>query len=224
MADWTFERDFLESPKSRQRVRVTASVTTPGGALFPRNFEHLFGDYYETYVRAGDAWVRRAHWATPPFEFDLPITSTGDVSYPWLYALPQGWLVLLYQRGAADCYARTSYDTGKTWTAEALVISGGTKPYGAVCPFDGTEVIAAFIAASGKISARKREVGELAYGTAYFLKDDTGTDILFEDDTFSFWWGYRSDNPLVGHFHIDGEAQTSTWMSHDCGVSWVRLT
>lgn len=224
MADWIFERDFLEAPRSRQRVRVTATVTTPGAALNPRNYQHPFGDYYETYIRAGDAWFRRAHSATPPFEFDVAVTSSGNISFPWAYALPRSGFVLLYTKAAMDSYARESYDQGRSWTAEALVISGGVKPYGAANPFDGTEIIAAYLTASGKIAARRRQVGELAYGAAYNLKDSTGTDLLFEDDTFSFWWGFRSDNPLVGHFHLDGEAQTSTWMSHDAGETWSRLT
>lgn len=224
MADWSFEREYLPAPKSRQRVRVTASVTTPGAALNPRNFEHRQGDYYEVYTRENDVWFRRSHSATPPFEFDIAITSSGDVSYPWTYALPGGAFVLLYTKAAMDSYARTSYDTGKTFTAEALVIAGGVKPYGVVCPWDGTEIIAAYLTASGKIAAKKREAGELNYGAAYNLKDDGGAELVFEDDTFSFWWGFRSDSPLVGHFHLDGEAQTSTWVSWDCGVSWKRLT
>ena len=224
MADWTFERTSQLAPKSRQRVRVTATVTAPGDALNPRNFEHPFGAYYETYLRDGDIWVRRSHHATPPFEFNLQVTSTGDCSYPWLYAVTRTRLVLLFTRGGTDTWLAASDSEGKSWEAPTLSLAGAVKPFGSVCPFDGTEIIAGYVTATGKIAAKKREIGELAYGATYHFKDSAGVDLLFEDDTLSFWWGYRSDNPLIAHLHIDGETVTSTWMSHNCGVSWQRLT
>lgn len=224
MADWVFTRNALLAPKGRQRVRVLATLTTPGAALNPANFEHRLGSYYETYVRAGDVWFRRSHWAVPPFEFDFQVTVSGDAGYPRAYADHRGRFLLLFTKAGADTYLAASDAEGASWSTPAVAIAGGVKPYGAVNPFDGTELISAYLTASGKIGGKRRQVGELAYSSLFNFKDDTGTDLVFEDDTHSYWWGFESPNRLVGHFHIDGEATTSTWYSTDAGSTWTRAT
>lgn len=224
MADWVFTRNALLAPKGRQRVRVLATLATPGGQVFPRNYEHRFGSYYETYVRDGDVWFRRSHWATPPFEFDRVVTSSGTASYPWQYTDHRTRVWLLWTEAGADTYQAASDDEGFSWSAPVVAIAGGVKPYGAVNGFDGTELISAFLTASSKIGAKRRQVGELAYSAQFNLKDDAGVDLLFENDTHSYWWAYESPNRLVGHFLIQGEANTSTWWSSDAGATWTRAT
>lgn len=224
MADWVFTRDTLFAPKGRQRVRVLATLATPEAALNPRNYEHRFGSYYETYIRDGDAWFRRSHWAVPPFEFDRQVTSSGTASYPWQYVDHRTRVFLLWTEGGADTYQAASDDEGFTWGTPAVAIAGGVKPYGGVNSFDGTELISAYITATGKIGMKRRQVGDTAYSALFNLKDSAGADLLFEDDTHAYWWGYESPNRLVGHFHIDGESSTSTWFSTDAGATWTRVT
>jgi hypothetical protein len=223
VADWTFERDTLTAPKGRQRVRVTATLVAVEANLNPRNYEHPLGSYYETFIREGDVRFRRSHWAVPPFEFEVAVTATGTAGYPWAYTDHRTRVWLLWE-DSGDGYQAASDDEGFTWGAPAVAIAGGSKPYGAVNVFDGTEVISAFIAASGKIGMKRRQVGELAYGTLFHLKDDAGVDLLFEDDTHAYWWAYEAPNRLVGHFHLDGETDTSTWFSTDSGETWMRAT
>src|SRR4051794_20778022 len=98
MGDWTFERDYQFNPKSGQRVRVTATVVAPGNRQYPRNYQFRGGQYYEVFVEDGDLHVRRSHGATPPFAWDTTVTASGDISYPVLYMLPRGHVVLLYQK------------------------------------------------------------------------------------------------------------------------------
>ena len=223
MADWTFERDSQLAPKSRQRVRVAAAVVTPGAAVFPFNYEHRFGSYYETYVRANNVWFRRSHWATPPWEFDRVVTSTGDTSYSRIYTDHRTQVYLLYQRTGPNVYQRRSNDEGFSWEAEVLMLSGCSKPFGSVNPFDGTEIVAGFHGATSKIRAVRRQVGDTAYSAEFAVKDDAGADMLFEDDTFSFHWAYESPNRLVLVCHIDGETDISTHWSADSGATFKRI-
>lgn len=221
MADWTFERDYQFDPKSRQRVRVSATVTARGDRFYPRNYQFRLGQYYEVFVESGDLRVRRSHHATPPFAWTTVVTSSGTVSYPALYMHPRGHAILLYEDGS-DTYLSVSYDEALSWSTPAVAIANGTKPNGACNPFDASEIIAAFIVASGKISAQSREAGELSFGTAFFFQDDAAADLLFEDDTFGLYWGYVTHNPLMGVFHIQGETDISTWRSYDLGRTWSR--
>jgi len=222
MADWTFTRDSLFTPKARQRVRVTVTATTPGARQYPENYQFHGGQYFETFVESGDLHVRRSHSATPPFAWDLTVTSTADVSYPVLDMLPRGVVIVLYERVGPDVYRRLSYDEGLTWTDEELAIAGGSKPKRATNPFDGAEIEAAREAASGKIIGQIRESGEAAFGTPFYFKDSAAVDLLWEDDTFGLSWGYVTHNPLMLHAVADGETDTSTWRSYDGGRTWER--
>lgn len=222
MADWTFTRDYQFDPKSRQRVRVNATVSTPGTRQYPENYQFRLGQYYEVFVESGDLHVRRSHGATPPFAWDVKVTSTTDVSYPVVDMVPRGIVYLLYERTGPDVFRRWSYDEGLTWTAEEMAIAGGSKPKRATNPFDASEIEAAREAATGKIIGQIREAGEASFGAPFYFQDSTATDLLWEDDTFGLSWGYVTFNPLMLHAVADGETDTSTWRSFDGGRTWER--
>lgn len=221
MADWTFERDSQFAPKARQRVRVTATVSAVGNRRYPRNYQFRGGQYYEVFVESGDVRVRRSHVAVPPFAWTTVVSSSGTASYPWLYMHPRGHAILLYEDGG-DTLITLSYDEALSWSTPAVAIANGTKPAAACNQFDAAEIIAAFVVASGKISAQSREAGELNFGSAFFFKDDGGVDLLWEDDTFGLYWGYATHNPLMLHARAAGETSTSTWRSYDLGRTWLR--
>lgn len=222
MADWTFERDYQFDPKSRQRVRVTATVTTPGPRQYPDNYQFYLGQYYEAFVEDGDLHVRRSHGATRPFAWNVKVTSSGDVSYPALDMSPRGIVTVLYERTGPDVFRRQSYDEGLTWTDETLAIAGGSQARRATNPFDASEIEAAWEAATGKIIGQIREAGEVDFGAPFYFQDGTATDLLWEDDAFGISWGYATFNPLMLHAHADGESTTSTWRSYDGGRTWTR--
>lgn len=222
MPDLVYSRNAIQGPKSRQTARLLATTTFAAG-LHPRNAVFHFGTYYELHITDGDVHFRRSTYPTPPMVSLVAATSSGDASYPWAYLLPWRRIVLLYTKAGADIYVTFSDDEGETFETPALMISGGTKPYGAVCPFTGTELIAAYIAASGKIQALRRYAGAAAYETPFFLKDDGGVDLLFEDDTFSFWVAYEGSARWILHCVIQSEGSTSTWHSGDDGETWTRF-
>lgn len=222
MADWTFERDYVEGPLARQRVRVLATVQSPGPRQYPENLQVRWGQYYECFVEFGDLKVRRSHYASKPFAWTVTVTSSGDVSYPSLDMSPRGILTLIYERTGPDVFRRISYDEGLTWTDEAMAIAGGSKPKTVTNPFDASQIEAAFEAATGKIIGQIREAGEASFGTPFYFQDDAAADLLWEDDTFGLAWGYSTSNPLLLHAHADGETGTSTWRSFDSGRTWER--
>jgi len=207
---------------TRETSHLPVLVSGGPTALMPRNYEDKFGSYFETFIKDSNVRVRRSFYASPPFAWEVVVTNSGTASYPYVYELPWRRLILLFVDGGTDTWWAASDDSAETWTAPTLMIAGGTKPFGAVSPFDGTEVIAAFVAGSGKIQAYRRYAGAPTYGTPFFFKDDAGADLLFEDDTFSFAWGYENSARLLGHFHIQGESATSTWWSGDDSESWTR--
>jgi hypothetical protein len=208
---------------TRQTSHLPCVQVSGASALYPRNFENRFGSYYEVFIRSGNVWFRRAYTASPPFAWEVAVTSDGAATYPWAYLLPWRRIVLLYVEGGG-VLVTYSDDEGQSWSAPVASIAGGTKPFGAVSPFDGTELIAAFIVASGKIQAYRRYAGAPDYGTPFFFKDDAGVDLLFEDDTFSFAWGFEGPARLLMHCHIDTEAGTATFWSSDDGQTWTRFT
>jgi hypothetical protein len=115
-----------------------------------------------------------------------------------------------------------SDDEGLTWADGGVVIAGGVKPFGTVNGFDGTEIVAAFVPATEKIAAVRRQVGELAYGTQFNFRD-ASADLLFENDTFSLAWGFESPNRLLLVCHIKGETQIATFWSADAGNTFTRI-
>jgi hypothetical protein len=208
---------------TRQTSHLPCIQVSGASALYPRNYEQRFGSYYEVFVRSGNVRFRRSFFASPPFAWEVVATSSGAASFPWQYMLPWRRVVLLYE-DSGDVRITFSDDDGISWETPVLMVSGGTKPFGAVNPFDGTELVAAFIVASGKIQAYRRYAGANDYGTPFFLKDDGGVDLLFEDDTFAFTWGYEGPARLLMHCHIDGESGTATFWSADDGQTWTRFS
>jgi len=209
---------------TRQTSHLPCIASGGPTALNPRNYEHRMGSYFETFIRNGDVWHRRSYAASPPFAWELPVTTTGDASFPWSYVLSWRRITLLYVRGAADTWITVSDDEGLTWETPTLSIAGGVKPYGVVCPYTGTEWIAAFVTATEKIGMRRRYGGAATFEAQVNLKDSAGADLLFENDTFAFWVGYENAARLMLHAHIKGESATSTWHSADDGATWARFT
>jgi hypothetical protein len=209
---------------TRQTSHQSAVIVSQGpSALWPRNYQDKFGSYYETFVKNGDVRFRRSFYASPPFAWEVQVTTGGSCAAPWAYILPWRRIVLQFERAGSIevCY---SDDDGETFTTPVPGISGATKPFGAVSPFDGTELQSAWVTASGKIQALRRYAGAAAYETPFFFKDSAGVDLVFEDDTHSYFWGYEGASRLIGHFHIDGESATSTWWSGDDGETWTRFS
>jgi len=198
-------------------------VTQRPTALYPRNYEDRFGSYYETFLRDSNVRFRRSFYTSPPFAWEVQVTTTADAAFPWAYILPWRRIVLLFERTGPNIYVSYSDSEGETWETPVLSIAGGSKPYGAVSPFDGTEIIAAFISATGKIGMRRRYAGAAAYEAQVNLKDNAGADLLFEDDTFSFWQAYEGPARWLLHAHIQGESATSTWWSGDDMTSLTRF-
>lgn len=207
---------------TRQTSHLGVIVSRGPSALYPRNYQDRFGSYYETFIKNGDVRVRRSFYASPPFAWEVAVTSGGGCAAPWLYILPWRRIVLLFER-AGSVEVTYSDDSGETFTAPVAGISGGSKPFGAGDPFEGTELQSAFVAASGKIQALRRYAGAGAYETPFFFKDSSG-DLLFEDDTHSYHWAYEGSARLIGHFHIQGESATSTWWSASAGEDWTRFS
>lgn len=203
---------------SHQGIIVSFGPT----ALYPRNFQDRFGSYYEVFVRNGDVRARRSFYASPTFAWEVVVTSGGGCSYPWMYLLPWRRAVLLFER-AGSVEVAYSDDDAETWSTPVAGIAAAGKPFGAVSPFDGTELQSAWVTASGKIQALRRYAGAAAYETPFFFKDDAGVDLVFEDDTHSYHWAYEGSARLIGHFHIDGESATATFWSSDDGQTWTRF-
>lgn len=207
---------------TRQTSHLGVIVSAGPSALNPRNYEDKFGSYFEVFIKDGNVRARRSFYASPPFAWEVQVTSSGGCTYPWLYILPWRRAVLVCER-AGSVEVAYSDDEAETWSAPVAGIAGAQKPFGAVSPFDGTELQSAWVTASAKIQALRRYAGAGAYEAPFFFKDDGGVDLLFENDTHAYHWGYEGPARLIGHFHIQGESATSTWWSGDEGQTWTRF-
>jgi hypothetical protein len=208
---------------TRQTSHVGCVAISGAAALYPRCFETTWGSYQQTRVVAGDLWFQRAHVAGPPFAWDLQVTTVGDVTYPYSYVLGWGRSHVLYERAGPNAWLIASDDEGETWGTPVLILSAATRPFGAVCPFTGLEVVAGYKA--GTIVAKRRESGDLdgTFGPEYTFKLAGGVDLQVEQDTFAFYVGHEGPSRWFLHCRPLGEGGTATYWSGDDTETWTRI-
>lgn len=218
MADWSFARFTLAAPKSRQRVRLAVTATSPVGTRNPWNLEDRFGGYTMCHIAGGNVFVAHTSHAIPPYEFQVTATDTGDVSEPRIGMDPRGWLHLVYTR-AGSVYRKRSYDEGRTWTGGELAISGGSHPTLAHS-IDGTRFEAAYV--GGNLVGHLQAPGDAVPGADFTFKDSAAVNLSVENDTFHIQEARESPGRWVLHVTILSESATSDWMSLDA-KTWTRL-
>ena len=98
-------------------------------------------------------------------------------------------------------------------------IPGGIFPTSAVSPFDGTEIMAAFIPATLHIQARRRAAGEREWSEPFDLRDVHGY-MLFASDTFGIYQGFETPGRWVLHAKPLLHPLTQTFASTDDGETW----
>ena len=211
---WVFTRDILQAPKSRQRVRLNATIPpTIGESIWNAHWPE--GCYSRVWIVTGSIYAAFAHGAVPPFEFEMVVITTGNASEPHIAVDPNGWLVIVYTRtvGAAkDTMRATSYDHGKTWTTPTVAIASGTHPI-VVCTPEGHTVVAAYVA--GKIWYTFQAAGDASPSAAAPVDDAAGADLLVTDNQFGLSRGFAHDSPWVLAVVVQGETGISEWISWD---------
>jgi hypothetical protein len=161
--------------------------------------------------------------ATNDWEFadvtatDEAVCSEGRIAYDH-----RGILHLLYTYTSTDTEVRErlSWDDGATWSDPTLAITNGTHPTISVSQ-NGTILRAAYVA--GAITATRTSPNSLTGGTPFNFKDNAGVDLVVADDCFHLVEGYRLDAPWLLHVLIDGDTDTSDWISSNDGETWTRL-
>jgi hypothetical protein len=212
---WVFTRTILQAPKSRQRVRLNATIPpTVGDSIWNTHWPE--GHYSRAWIVSGSIYVGFAEGAVPPFEFTSAAITTGDATEPHVAVHPNGWLAVAYTRAGADVMRAVSYDHGKTFTAPTVAIAGGTHPVVHITP-EGMTVVAAYV--SGRIRYTFQAAGDASPSAATIVKDDTGADLLVTDNQFGLSRGYAHDSPWILAVMIQGEGEISEWLSWDLDSS-----
>ncbi len=126
---------------------------------------------------------------------------------------------------SADVYLTFSDDYGRTWSTPTALLTDAHFPTVQTSPFDGNIVIAAVKFVSGasapcNIVAKRQGPGDAAMGTQFTFKDDTGTDIEFEDDTFHVAPAMDSSARWVLVARAYGDTDVSEWESFDLCATW----
>ncbi len=213
-------RTVLRNPKSWQRVRVLGTVGDPPASAGCWNHQSPDGRYRKWFSDAGTVRITSSQNATNAWEFEgVACTTEGAATEPrGVYDL-RGILFLLYTYADTEVRERVSWDDGLTWSDYTVAFPTGTHPTISVSQ-NGT-ILRACVS-GGKISFTRTTPDNVASSAAYF-KDETGTDLLVEDDTFHLVEGYRHDAPWMLVVKISGEADCSDWLSSDDGDTWKQL-
>ena len=218
-----YNRSSITAPKSRQQIRLTATVAAPA-ATDAANCEGPFGDFFQAWTQSANIWVAWAAHAALAFQFVNQIIA-GGASEPHLCVTSRGWLLLVYTRdngdGTTDVMSCWSYDDGQTFDTPGVIIEGGKHGFCAVGLFD-TVAVAAYVA--GAIVCTIQEPGDATSGIPFHFQDDNHTDLAVADDQFSFQQGQENPAPWVLVCTISGESATSRWRSWDDGGTWQRAT
>jgi hypothetical protein len=227
MARFRYNRTCLHSPITGQTVRLepVSPASVPSGLWCLSN---RMGTYHRSYCLNKDVYVDCAVWVPRPgsFEFVTRVTNQGNCCQPRLVFDLRGILYLVFTVNNADSttdvWIAASWDDGRTWRAPFLGIANGSHPTVACGP-DGIILWGAHVA--GKLAVLRQAPG-VAYGDAesFNAKDDAGSDLLIEDDSFHFTPAMRADSPWTLHVLIEGESHTSSWRSSDDGKTWARFT
>jgi hypothetical protein len=208
---WVFTRTILQAPKSRQRVRLNATIPpTVGDSIWNAHWEE--GHYSRAWIVSGSIYVGFAEGAVPPFEFTAAAITTGDATEPHIVVHPNGWLTVVYTRSGADVMRAVSYDHGRDFTVPAVAIAGGTHPV-VCCSPEGAIIVAAYV--SGKLTYTYQSAGDASPSAATIAKDDTGSDFTLTDNQFGLSRGYAADSPWVLACMKQGESDISEWESWD---------
>ena len=207
-----YARDRVRLPKTGQRVRLQATVTPATAEIF--NLTSSFGNYARASHR--DGTIQFAYTPLPvpvSYEFEAPVTTTGDCTRPRFCWTPRQRLHLVYHC-AVGTAERTSDDDGLTWSGETIIFSACDHP-DITCDQNGTILRAAYEPATGKITATRQNAGDVAASAAFYLKNASAVDITIEDDCFrlvadprGLWWLHCR---LLG-----GGATTLLYSSDDC--------
>jgi hypothetical protein len=216
MADWRYVRTNLYTPKSRQRVRLTATVQSPTTASL-HNLTDRDGAYMRLAPDGSNLTFGHSPYGRPPFYTSGPIVELSRCSEGRFALQPRTRRLHLLCRNGADVAERTSDDFGVSWSSSSTVFSAATHP-DVSCSAWGTTLRAAYKA--GAITATQQRMGAATATAAANLKDDAGADLAVEDDVFRLhahpkgWW--------LLHVRISGEGTTSLWVSFDDGLTWTR--
>jgi hypothetical protein len=214
-------RTVLQAPRSWQRVRVlgvTGTGTTSAGCW---NHQSRDGRYRKWWTDGTNIFISSSLNQTNQWEF-VALVVTDEVSLvsePRGAYGPDGILFLLYTYADTEVRERVSWDDGLTWSDYTVAFPTGTHPTISVSQ-NGT-VLRACVS-GGKVSFTRTTPDNVATAAAYF-RDDTGTDLLVEDDTFHLVEGFRHDAPWMLVVKISGETDCSDWLSSDDGDTWKRL-
>ena len=232
----------------QKSASTTVPPTTPPGTggsgsattwSKPFNLPEQWG-YYVRCATGNDGGIYT--WRT---NNNAPFTTAGfDVGPVWVtaggtydnsriaYDTETRRLYIVYKRvnsttmpQSADIYLGRSDDDAATWGGADLVIPGGTKPTIAAA-IDRTLVIAAYVGpvgGPGVIQAVVKAPGDVTFSTPYTLKDNTGSALVAQDDTFHLIMPPAGDRSWQIAFMRGSDTQPSLWTSADADCSSLKL-
>lgn len=136
------------------------------------------------------------------------------------------------ESGTLTAERQFSDDGGKTWsTPTDMGITNGRFPTGASSEY-GDQIEAAFVHDSGTsgpgtIKVVKRSSGDTAFSSPITVKDDAGSPIAFDDQSFGILFSHDSASRVILTAVVDGETESSSWWSTDVmsgGCTFKRFT
>lgn len=185
-------------------------------------------EYYAAYIKRMNVWVRRNTFSLPIVGYtqEVQITSVGGCSYPAVAILPADRLYVAYVRGGNSVY-KFSNDQGRTWSNEISLITNSKYPRMAIGP-DGTIVWSAFKYISGSSGPGKIHI--ISYGpgassipSTVIAKDETGSDIEVEDDTFDISFSSDPHGRWLLFAKRSGETSPTHFASADDAKTFVEV-
>jgi hypothetical protein len=204
-----YARSTLKSPKTGQRVRLSATVGNAVASVYNKT-RPGFGFYGRAGCVAGRCSFDFSSYGAPPLLLEgLIAENYTEPAFDWD---SRGWILLLAS-DLATIVERTSDDGGLTWNAPVARFTGS---HAEICRAPmGLILRAAYVAGALKIN--RQELGDANPGADFSAVDGAATPLALQDDTFRLavdprgWW--------MLHARISGGTTTLLY-STDAGYSW----
>lgn len=212
---------------------IVSGLNLPG-EINPYNIQTERGHYHRAAILDGDVTYKSSQFTVPLPSWNVltTVTSTGDCSFPRMAEDYRNRIYLLYTRlvaGNYQGYERFSDDYGRTWSSEAAMAITGPKWNHIWSGHDGSVLRTGFVylvpsSGPGNIKATYQGPGDLSQSAVFTFKDETGTDMIFADDSFGASLAWDGARRWLLTCVIDGEGSSSDWQSWDNARTWKRIS
>lgn len=181
-----------------------------------------YGCYHRCEKRAADIRYLRSDSSVPLPGWAVDVnTGIGALADPRMDIDYRDQIHLV--AGAGGVSESVSNDNGKTWESAGVALPSGK--HGTIACLrepPGTIIRAAYNA--GKLIGTVQHGGDASPSAVFTFKDNTGADMLVEDDTFHLAFAFDGPQRIVMAVNILTETTVSDWQCWDGeGRTWTRI-